>query len=113
MKKIAGMLLAVGLFVAVAAAPAFATHKPGHHEPPACQNAKGHGKDAVQQHNKHCYPPESSSATTVNGKKSSFSTTGHSAPAGITVGMLTIAGLGTFAVVLATRRLHRRVSLRA
>lgn len=115
MKKILMIAMAVGAIYALSAMPAFADaggtpHSPN---PPACENAQGHGNEAVHQHNKHCYPPASSSAATVNGKKSSFSTTGHSAPAGITVGMLAIAGLGTFAVVLATRQLRRRVALRA
>jgi hypothetical protein len=57
MTKVGQMLafsLAAMLMVSASASVAFATHKEGHHEPPACDN----GNPAVEEHNKHCVADE-------------------------------------------------------
>ena len=95
--------LAVVLMVA---GPAFATHRPDHQEPPACEKSQGQ----AQQHNKHCYPPASNAQEQETQKKASFATPAPEGP-GITVGMIAVAGLAGAGTLMLIRR-RRFQSLR-
>ncbi len=100
MKK-AAVLMAAALLVLLAAPAAFATHKGDHQQPPACQNSQGQ----APVKNKHCYPPQGAQQPSQAGKKASFQV---QRDAGITVGVLVIAGLGAVTLFFATSGVLRR-----
>jgi hypothetical protein len=87
------LLLLVGGFVT--AAPAFAGHKVGHAETPACDKSSGKGV-------KHCYPPGPNSSSS-SGLPASFVTEGPQ-ESGITVGMATVLAVGALGTLLLIRR---------
>ena len=106
MKKAAVLLAAVAIALVTTQA-AFATHQPNHPRPPACEKSQG----AAPQKNPHCtagYPPGQSQAQQQAGKKASFEFPRETS-GGITIGMLAIAGLGAFTVILAARVVRRRI----
>jgi hypothetical protein len=102
MKK-AAVLLAAAVFVMLAAPAAFATHRSDHQQPPACQNSQGQ----APVKNKHCYPP-AQQAQPKSAKKS-FEFPQQANDGSITIGMLIVAGLGAFTVMLAARGVRRRL----
>ncbi len=102
MKKATILLGAVAVLF-LASPAAFATHRPDHQQPPACQNSQGQ----APVKNKHCYPPEQQAAP--NSAKKSFQFPQQANDGSITIGMLIVAGLGAFTVMLAARGVRRRL----
>ena len=108
MKKAAVVMAAAAFLFVLAAPAAFATHRPGHQEPPACQNSQG----SAQEKNKHCaqYPPSAQSqGQSVDAKNKSFQFPAQANDGSVTVGMLIVAGLGAFTVLVAARGVRRRL----
>jgi hypothetical protein len=102
MKKAAVLLGAVAVLI-LASPAAFAGHRSGHQEPPACQNSQGQ----APVKNKHCYPPEQQAQP--NSAKKSFEFPQQANDGSVTIGMLIVAGLGAFTVMLAARGVRRRL----
>ena len=101
MKKAAVLLGAVAVLFLTS--PAFAMHRPGHEEPPACDISQG----SAPVKNKHCYPPGGGAAT--DSAKKSFQFPQQASDGSITIGMLIVAGLGAFTVMVAARGVRRRL----
>ena len=97
MKKIIALMLTVGILLFVGGTAAFADHKQGHQNPPACQK----GSKAPNQ-NKHCYPPGPNSSNS-SGQPASF-TTESPAASGLTVGMASLIAAGAVGALLVVRR---------
>jgi hypothetical protein len=103
MKK-AAVLLAAAVLVMLAAPAAFATHRQGHGNPgAACEQSQSQ----APVKNKHCYPPEQQAQP--NSAKKSFEFPQQANDGSITIGMLIVAGLGAFTVMLAARGVRRRL----
>jgi hypothetical protein len=99
MRKTVATIATVALvLLAVGAAPAFADHKEGHQNPPACQK----GSKAPNQ-NKHCYPPGGEKPQDT-GRPAGFVGDVPQQGAGITVGMATVAAVGALGALLIARR---------
>ena len=93
--KRAAVLLAATVFLMLVAPAALAHHKPDHargrsYPPPGCKNP------GPAQRNPNCQP-------------ASFTSPFQARDGSITIGMLIIAGLGAFTVMLAARGVRRRV----
>jgi hypothetical protein len=96
-RKTAILLATIGvLFLTTQAA--FADHKAGHY-PPACGNA---GKSLAGNSGQTC------SQTAPGQEKKSFQFPREARGGSVTIGMLIIAGLGAFTVLLAARGVVRR-----
>ena len=95
------VLLLIPLVLAVS--PALAHHK-GDHYPPGCQPGFSQGKSAQAP---GCQKHQPTSLTRVPGEN-----TGSDEGGGVTVGMITVAGLGIFAVYYLTVRRRRLPALR-
>ena len=104
MKK-AAVLLAAAAFLLLAAPAAFANHGGPH-----CANSQGRGTQggtvAGQSGQACAYPPGQAQQASQSGKKASFE---FKREGGITIGMVVIAGLGAFTVLVAARGLRRRL----
>jgi hypothetical protein len=101
MRRLPPVFILLALVLWVGAAPALATHKPGHHEPPACDPPPQSNSKAPEK-NKHCYPPPAPVGAT-QGKKASFSTEAPEPPR-VTVGMAALAVLAVGTVLYFRRR---------
>ena len=125
MKRTLALLATLFVFLLlVGPAPAVATHKQGHHRPPACDKNKAELTDKEKDKkkkgkkkgnknknqnrkpndkNKHCYPP-TSAPTTSQGRQASFQAELPAQRGGLTVGMATIAAVGALGGLLVIRR---------
>jgi hypothetical protein len=105
----ATLFLAATVFLLFTGPAVLAEHQANHNGPRACEVSEG----AAPYMNPHCnggYPPgQVQKAQRVNqaGKKANFEFTRQTEGA-ITVGMLIVAGLGAFTVLLAARAVVRR-----
>jgi hypothetical protein len=102
MRRASGILFLM-MALLLTASPVWAHHKPDHY-PPGCQPGFSQGKSADAP---GCQKHQPTSLTRLPGGD-----VGNE-PGGITVGMLTVAGLGTFAVYYLSRQRRRFRALRA
>jgi hypothetical protein len=110
MKK-AAVLLAAAAFVLLAAPAAFANHGGPH-----CAKSQGQGTqggEVAGNSGQLCYPPpgQAQQAQVANPgqSKKSFEFPQQANDGSITIGMLIVAGLGAFTVMLAARGVRRRL----
>ena len=107
MKK-AAILLAAAAFLLLAAPAAFANHGGPH-----CAKSQGQGTGGgatAGQSGQPCqYPPGQSQQAQQAGKKANFEFPQQANDGSITIGMLIVAGLGAFTVMVAARGVRRRL----
>ena len=99
-------VLSLAVAAVVFAAPvALAGHKPGHHYPPGCTRPPASSSPGCQKHT----GASSSTLERLRALRTRFTAEPES---GITIGWLTVAGVGTFSVLYAVRRRRRLQALR-
>ena len=108
----ATFLLLVSCFLLGATGSAFATHKQGHQQPPACSNSQGN----APSQNRHCYPPPTGGRPSACDKPNPPPNNPHcsnasyttEAPAerrpAVTVGMVLAAGALATVLLMVRRR---------
>ena len=106
MKK-AAVLLAAAAFLLLAAPAALANHG-GPHCAKSQGQGTGEGAVAGRSGQPCAYPPGQAQQAAQSGKKANFEFPNEARDRGITVGVLVIAGLGAFTLLLATRTVLRR-----
>lgn len=105
-RKAGSAVLLILAVLVLSAAPAFAHHKPDHY-PPGCQPgfSKGRSSEApgCQKHQ---------GGGSLSELRHLFRTSASEEAPGITIGMISLAVLGTFAVVLMVQHRRRLQALR-